>query len=185
MSRKATFHTLLAGLIFLAGCRDEPSPAGPETPPERPSASVAPGTPAMPDKPSPENASQRLARLIPQFGGAFVSDGVLNVYLTDLGAADQARSVVRQELDTHGRRGLQVRFVHGTYSYRQLEAWRMALLPLFGTEGVVSLGIRERENRVGFGPYWAGCRSSSARDSATTKSVHLVPTLLTIMRAIL
>lgn len=141
--------TLLGALTV--GCADHSSPAEPDMSSHQPSASVRSPLQPMPESPGPSNASQRLARLIPQFGGAFISDGVLNVYLTDLSAADQARSVVRQELDMHGRPGLPVRFVRGTHSYRQLETWRIALLPLFSTDGVVSLGIDERGNSVGFG----------------------------------
>jgi hypothetical protein len=91
--------------------------------------------------------SMRLTVEVPEFGSAYV-DTVLKVYLTDLSASDRARSVIDQ-YDLYRRRGREVRFVRGSYSYRELRGWGQCMLPYY-PRGVASFGVSERDNRDKF-----------------------------------
>jgi hypothetical protein len=88
--------------------------------------------------------SMRLAVEVPEFGSAYV-DTVLKVYLTDLTARDRVRRVI-DRYDLYGRRGREVRFIQGTYSYRDLQGWGLCMLP-YSPRGVASFGVSERDNR--------------------------------------
>jgi hypothetical protein len=88
--------------------------------------------------------SMRLAVEVPEFGSAYV-DTVLKVYLTDLNARDRARAVI-DRFDLYGRRGREVRFIQGKYSYRDLQGWGLCMLPYY-PRGVASFGVWERDNR--------------------------------------
>jgi hypothetical protein len=91
--------------------------------------------------------SMRLAVEVPQFGSAYV-DTVLKVFLTDLSAGDRVRSMIDQ-YNLYGRRGREVRFARGAYSYRELRAWGQCMLPYY-PRGVASFGVSERDNRDKF-----------------------------------
>ena len=91
--------------------------------------------------------SMRIAVEVPEFGSAYV-DTVLKVYLTDLSARDRVRSVI-DRYDAYGRRGREVRFLTGTYSYRELRGWGQCMLPYY-PRGVASFGVSERDNRDKF-----------------------------------
>ncbi len=93
----------------------------------------------------PATASERLAALVPTFGGAVVdvSAKTLVVYLTDLANAASAKSPIERDLSAHGRPELSVTFRQGRYTFTQLEAWRDSLLLGF-TAGVVLGEIDER-----------------------------------------
>lgn len=75
------FATTLFAAGILVGCTD--LPAGPSSPDFKLAAKsdlyadVLHGTP-----PAPNTASDQLAKAVPGFGGAFVANGVLNVFLT-------------------------------------------------------------------------------------------------------
>ncbi|MFL5593184.1 MAG: hypothetical protein ACJ785_01100 [Gemmatimonadaceae bacterium] len=84
---------------------------------------------------------------VPEFGSAYV-DTVLKVYLTDLSASDRVRSVI-DRYNLYGRRGREVRFVRGSYSYRELRGWGQCMLPYY-PRGVASFGVSERDNRDKF-----------------------------------
>jgi hypothetical protein len=93
------------------------------------------------------SASIRLAVQLPEFGGAY-NDTVVKVYLTDLSARDRARQAIDRSKFNMGR-GREVRFIKGTYSYRDLSGWAQCMLPFF-PDGVAMFGVWEPDNRIKF-----------------------------------
>lgn len=88
----------------------------------------------------------RLANLIPEFGGAYYKSSVFNVYLTDTSAADRASRVIQANVrDVRGRQ--KPNFLKGAYTYKQLTSWTQCLIPYFA-KGVVSWGPSGGDNRV-------------------------------------
>ncbi|MBA4158177.1 MAG: hypothetical protein H0X65_11960 [Gemmatimonadetes bacterium] len=108
----------------------------------------------------PERISERIARQIPAFGGAFVENGVLHVYLTIPDVAAQARAVIADELRRGERGEMNVQFRSARYTFRQLEGWlngiTVARLP-----SLVFTEVDERNNRLRI-----GVENAAARDQA-------------------
>ena len=102
-----------------------------------------------------------MARELPEFAGAYVDSGYLNIYLTDLAAAERANSVVARELERQ-RRSMPVRYQQAKYSYEQLEDFARALEPL--GEGHVYRQLSQQHNRL-----HVGVSSVEARDRLTAK----------------
>jgi hypothetical protein len=74
-------------------------------------------------------------------------------------------------LDEAGRSELGIRFLPARYSYRQLEAWHMALWPYYGTD-VAMHGVDDRHNRL-----LVGATTEGARARVTAALPHLgIPT---------
>ncbi len=81
--RKTTLPILLVGLVLLAGCKDEPSPAEPNPAPERSSPNVG-GASGKRRVPTFDEHLAELAGRIPGFGGYFIDrDGKIAIYLTN------------------------------------------------------------------------------------------------------
>lgn len=102
---------------------------------------------------SMDTPSDQIAALVPAFGGAFVEDGKLNVYLTKDVAGDKkveaaVRDAVGQVLASNGRAELPVVILPGDYSFVQLRTWETALRPNYSRLGVHTAGIDERANRL-------------------------------------
>jgi hypothetical protein len=68
------------------------------------------------------------------------------VYLTDMSAADRVLELIDQ-YNLYGRRGREVRFLPGAYSFRELAAWS-SCFQARGHPEISQFGIRERVNRV-------------------------------------
>ena len=82
----------------------------------------------------------RMGEEVPGFGGLFYDEeGNPTVYLTD--PEGPAAAVVKSM-------GQGVRVLRGDYEFRQLAGWRMALRPVLGLPGVVTLDADEARNRV-------------------------------------
>lgn len=96
-------------------------------------------------------SSQRIARQVPGFGGAFVEGGVLNVYLTPGESRSLASSALLNELRTGRRAVMALRFRVASFGYEQLEALIERLLPVLGPPGIASYGIDEWNNRIRIG----------------------------------
>lgn len=149
-SRLRPVATLAVAL--LAACGQSPDqPLGPlNVPPSRQVAAAE-----LPGSVIP--GSVRLARVVPQFGGAYIdTSGVLNIALVDLpalksAAVDQRQQLVSNELRSQGRSGLKFRFIPAHYTFQQLDTWRAAMSSLLGLDGVVFSEIAERENHIRVG----------------------------------
>ncbi len=144
--------TLLCGGIATA-CSDVPD--SPTAPPANHSINprvgalrtVAPsGAPHF----APNTASDQLAKDVPGFGGAFVADGVLNVYLTpDANTAQgqaTARSAVSSLFAAGHRPEMPIKFLSAKYSFTQLRTWENALKNYFQRLGVRTAQVDERAN---------------------------------------
>jgi hypothetical protein len=156
MTRKATLPTLLAGLVLLAGCRDDQSLTAPEaTGPALAGNGVDPfGAEDDPLRPT-EARSRRLSRQIAGYGGsAFDSLGNLHVYLTDprnehaVAAVRNALAPVLAEWKP-GRRGRvaerQVVVHRGEFTFLQLRHWRDRMTdPVLSIAGVTYTDLNER-----------------------------------------
>jgi len=95
-----------------------------------------------------------IARRVPQFGGAYVSGGHLEIVLTD--TATNALRAAREAVDEiiGADRPLPMRdavAVHGKYGFNELMAMRVRARSTLALAGVVQLGIDERKNRVMIG----------------------------------
>ena len=100
-----------------------------------------------------DTPSDQIAADVPTFGGAFISDGKLNVYLTPGGignqaAEDAAREVIARVLASNGRQGMLVHFIPGAFSFIQLRTWETTLRNEYRQIGVHTAGIDERTNRL-------------------------------------
>jgi len=92
--------------------------------------------------------AQRLACVLPEFGGATIdSTGVLNVFITDLAIIPRAQRIVQLELERDRRSQMHVRFIKGDFSYQQLDSIMRQLVP-YMHPGIASWGIDEWNNRV-------------------------------------
>jgi hypothetical protein len=105
-----------------------------------------------------------LARLIPGFGGLYLSFPSLkpgerrdprgpvqaNTYLTVAGDAKQARKSVRERLESEGYSVASVRIIPAAYEFQQLQEWRhkLGLAIRHQRLGIVSLDADEAHNRV-------------------------------------
>lgn len=108
-----------------------------------------------------------LARLIPGFGGLYLSFPSLkpgerrdprgpvqaNTYLTVAGDAKQARKAVRDRLESEGYSVASVRIVQAAYEFEQLQQWRDKLRSGIRTQGlgIVSLDADEAKNQITVG----------------------------------
>lgn len=105
-----------------------------------------------------------LARLIPGFGGLYLSFPSLkpgerrdprgpvqaNMYLTVVGDSKQARKAVRQRLESEGYSVADVRIIPAAYEFQQLQQWRDKLGVAIRPQrlGIVSLDADEANNQV-------------------------------------
>lgn len=96
----------------------------------------------------PERLSERLARQVPEFGGAFMEDGRLSVYLTHPGAEPAARGAVQRELARLRRSGVEVRVRPARFRFADLDRWLHAARPALPTRDLVFTEIDERTNRI-------------------------------------
>jgi hypothetical protein len=163
MTLKTTLPILLAGLVLLAGCRDDQSLTGPDTEANLTANAGDPfGAEDDPFRPD-EARSRRLSRSIPGYGGfAFDRFGNINVYLTDPGntqAVGAVQAALRPLLAEWrpGRRGRpaanpQVIVHQGQFTFLQLRDWRDRMtMPMLSIVGVTFTDLDEAKNRLGIG----------------------------------
>lgn len=132
-------------VYFAAGCSDGPNAVAPlRSPTQGRAAFVAPGG-------RPLERPDRLAAQISGFGGMYIANGVLNVYLTDMAEAASASRALDAELTQHGRAGLTVHLLKGAYRYAQLDSWRRSVLPAISSSQIVFSEVDEQANRVRIG----------------------------------
>lgn len=146
-ARLLTAALLCTGV--LAACTDAAT-SPPLAARSRPGVLKAVGTAPLRYAPM-TTASDELAKAIPGFGGAFVSNGVLHVYLTPSGNTPQgqtaARAAITRLFVAGGRPEMSVTFLPGRYSFVALRTWERALENHFRTFGVGAAQVDERENR--------------------------------------
>jgi hypothetical protein len=98
-----------------------------------------------------------IAGRVPGFAGFYFDrDGTTNILLVDPARSEQARLEVAEYLQRgHGKALGQVRIVPVRYDFRQLYAWRTAILQAIAEANLgpanTSIGICEHENRVCLG----------------------------------
>ena len=135
--------TTLALLITaVAACAD------PATSPRDLAATNAASEIALP---LPQTASGRFAAALEQFGGAFVSNGVLHVAVTESSAASDARRIVDEHLRASPRGPMTIAIVPARYSYRQLWDWQATILHDWAILQLRSVAVDERANRLRIG----------------------------------
>jgi hypothetical protein len=148
MQMPKTLSHVAIGLLayFGIGCSAASNPAAPLPKLTRDGVMVIAN-----EGPALQTAAERMANQIPGFGGMFVSNGALNVYLTDMAQQNSASQAITAEQAQHGRSELAVRLVQGEFRYADLEKWRRSLLPVLGIQGIVFSETDERANRVRIG----------------------------------
>ena len=173
MRRQATLPTLLAGLVLLAGCRDDRGPVGPTEGGPSSQANQNGSTAEQRDLRTMDERFTDLNRQIPGFGGYFRGEsGDFVVYLThpatQQAVARQVLTSILAVLPIPARLNLtappQILVREGQYTFAQLDQLRyQARDALLGTEGFVSIGVHPAENRV-----FIGVRDTAARDRVQT-----------------
>jgi hypothetical protein len=94
----------------------------------------------------PYTFNERLAQLIPKFGGTFTDEGGrLNVYLTDLNKQEEATSVLQRDVSGFEKPEKPIKFLQGKYTYIELRLIH-ASIPNLG-KGISGFGIDSRRNR--------------------------------------
>ncbi len=90
-------------------------------------------------------------RQVPGFGGAFVENDTLNVFLTNLESRPAVERALAAAYGAEGlpARGIQVR--QGQYGFAQLKAWQDEAGAVFDLPGVVFTDVDETLNRVAIG----------------------------------
>lgn len=116
--------------------------------------------------PLPQTASGRFAAALEQFGGAFVSNGVLHVAVTESSAASDARRIVDEHLRASPRGPMTIAVVPARYSYRQLWDWQGTILHDWAILQLRSVAVDERANRLRIGVGDSVARWPLARGSA-------------------
>lgn len=131
--------------------------------------------------------SQRLAKAVPAFGGAFIKDAVLHVHLKDLGEGARMRAAVSSELRRLGREGLAIQIRPADYAFAELEEFHLLATRLSYGPGVRFMEVDERENRVRIGVADEQTRSNMEKAlevggiprKAVVYQITAAPTLLT------
>jgi hypothetical protein len=154
--RRVPGATLVAALL-LASCDANSTPAGPGAR----SDDAQPTRDWIPQTRGPERISERLAKAVPTFGGAFVNpDGTLSVYLTHPAASVAMRAALTAEFRRLDRPAMPVRIIHGAYAFVDLDRWIARLTPALAGPALLSTEIDERTNRIRI-----GIASESARST--------------------
>lgn len=108
-------------------------------------------SPTETPQPSPtlDDRFAQIARLVPSFGGFFIQDERLNVYLTD---TTQLPSAMQAIVSIFGRDRLPLDnpvAVQGRFNFTQLKSWHDShRLTTLGLPGVQSVDIDEQHNRL-------------------------------------
>lgn len=142
----------LAGALVACGDLAD-SPTGPWSRPVSSQVGVLrPVGPNPAPRFEPNTASDRLAAVIPGFGGAFVADDSLNILmLPDANSPrgqEAARTAVIELFARGGRPEIPTKFVPAKYSFAQLRSWENRLRTYFKRFGVQTAHIDERANRI-------------------------------------
>ncbi|ARA93984.1 MAG: hypothetical protein D6685_00560 [Bacteroidetes bacterium] len=148
--------TSLALFLLLAGC-DSISSTDPAT--ERRAVTPETGriTPHRLQSAQPfQTLDDRLAEVadrVPGFGGLFFDeDGRLHVYQLDPSLSSRTTAALDLLTDLDPATRADARVLEATYDFRQLQEWRLLVRQnLLGHDGVMSLDIDERVNRLTVG----------------------------------
>jgi hypothetical protein len=113
-------------------------------------AQAGPPSGAAPGK-SIDDRFADVGRAAPGFGGMFVRDGALNVYLVDHAQRAAAQRAIEAVFGAEAVPAGGVRFLGADYSFNQLKAWQQRSNALFEFSGVVTTDVDESANRVAVG----------------------------------
>lgn len=98
-----------------------------------------------------------LAKRLPGFGGLYVSDGQIAIFLTHVGDSVIARQFIRPFVDSVAGRAITAalapsfRVLQGDYDFRDLLRWKRLIVSNVETHGLVSIDVDESRNRVRIG----------------------------------
>src|SRR5262245_25326589 len=134
---------VLAAVAAVAGLSGAGTPVRAASPP----TSAPEGRPATID-----DLFAEVARRVPAFGGMFLREGTLQVYLLDAAQATAAEEAI---VAVFGRERLpegKVQVLKATYSFGELKAWHdLHRLETLGIPGVIKTSIAESKNRLRIG----------------------------------
>lgn len=134
-------------MFFLFACEDGPTLPG-EAPGAQKTVTALEQKYILMDTPS-----DKIAVAVPTFGGAYVSNGTLMVYLSAAGIGNQqiesaARAAISGVLASIGRTELAVKFIPGQHTFLDLRSYETTLRNSYSRLGVRSAGIDEKNNRI-------------------------------------
>src|SRR5688500_10211747 len=107
-----------------------------------------------------------IGKAAPGFGGMFLRNGTLNVYLVDRAQRTAARQAIEAAFGAEAVPAGGVRFLAAEYSFNQLKAWQQRANALFELSGVVTTDIDEAANRVAVGVESASAARAVAKELA-------------------
>lgn len=117
-----------------------------------PAVQSSPDVPAVPaERATLDGMFGQVAVQVPAFGGMFVRDGVLNVYLSDPAQATVTVQAIEAIFGASYVPSGGVRFLRASYEFAQLSAWHNRMGSLFRIRGVVLTDIDEETNRLEVG----------------------------------
>ncbi|MGH7471729.1 MAG: hypothetical protein ACRENP_27580 [Longimicrobiales bacterium] len=132
-------------LATLTACSDG-TPAGPG-----PRFALQPSVIASPSNSTNAIFSQ-IAKEIPGFGGFYIDNGAIHVYLVDPAYSSVAAQAVRSVLERRGRlqrmAELPIQIEQGAFSWQTLSQWYLSIRTLLSLPGVSMADIDERINRI-------------------------------------
>ena len=139
--------TLFLTLLLLGGCAQEQRATRPED--NTPVVIKPPGT--------PNEYLLAVGELEPSFGGFFVADAQLNIYLLNADTATQAekkrvlRSLARVYGEDFAPLSTTPKFLKGDYSMVDLYSWYSRFGEVWSIEGVSTTDLDEARNRLAVG----------------------------------
>lgn len=136
----------LLSLALSTACTDSPTSADSNAK-KAGELRISPNRPAL----AMNTASDQLANDISGFGGAFVRDGVLNVYLTQDANNEQGHAAARVAINAllagGNRPQMPIVFQPAKHSLKQLRSWENMLRKVYRQTGVRTAQVDERNNR--------------------------------------
>jgi len=142
-TRAQTSVLTLAAAVFFAACSDSPQSLTP----------IDADSPVAPNVLAGARGQEELVRQIPGFGGVFLDEnGTPNVYLTDLDAALDAELDLASFMRDRGFDAVPIKVRRADFTIPQLDEWFTAAAEAtLGHDGVVTIDIDDRSNRVSIG----------------------------------
>jgi hypothetical protein len=128
-------------------------------------AQAGPPSGAAPSK-SIDDRFGDVGRAAPGFGGMFLRDDALNVYLVDQAQRAAARRAIEVVFGAEAAPAGGVRFLGADHSFNQLKAWQQRANALFELTGVVTTDVDEAANRVVVGVEGASAARAVAKKLA-------------------
>lgn len=115
-------------------------------------AVAPPALAADPDRPvshqvsPPQETNDQLSSRLPSFGGLFLKDDAVHVYMTEPADEATVREAIEEAMGKEFLAGRTIVIVQAEYTYTQLQSWFKP--EIMAIPGVVTSGVSDGENRL-------------------------------------